>query len=201
MRNFEKKDFMYPEERMKISGFILAGGKSKRMGTDKALLIFQDEPLLKRMIGLIKPFCLKVCVSGQNPEYSVFNVDLIPDAIENCGPIAGLYSSLKYTSTEWNLIVSVDVPFVNEELISLLLINAYGCECVIPRHESGIEPLIAIYNKNSLPVIEEMINAGSYKLTDLISRLDTKFLDCSDLLQKYPRLFLNLNRMEDLQSL
>jgi molybdopterin-guanine dinucleotide biosynthesis protein A len=192
---------MNSEEKSKVSGFILAGGKSSRMGTDKSLLSIQNVPLLKRMIDLIDPFCFNVAVSGQNQEYSVFNVDLIPDLFDGCGPIAGLYSSLKYSSTEWNLIVSVDVPFVNEELISLLLAGAVRCDCVIPQHESGIEPLIAVYNKSSIPVIEEMIYSGDFKLMNLLTKLNTKYLDCNSLILKYPRIFLNLNRLEDFQSI
>jgi molybdopterin-guanine dinucleotide biosynthesis protein A len=184
-----------------ISGFILAGGKSSRMGTDKALLMIQNETLLQRMISLIHPFCRKVFVSGQNLDYSVFQVEQIPDIISGCGPIAGLYSSLSCSSTEWNLFVSVDVPFVNEELLRLLIMNASDCDCVIPKHDSGVEPLVAIYNRSCLPVMEEMIKTGNLKLQNLISILDTKYLNCNDLIQKNPRLFHNLNRMEDFLSI
>jgi molybdopterin-guanine dinucleotide biosynthesis protein A len=185
----------------KISGFILAGGRSSRMGTDKALLMVQGEPLLQRMKNLIEPFCNQVFISGSNPEYSKYDAPLIPDIFSGCGPIAGIYSSLKVSPTEWNLYVSVDVPFVNEEMIRLLIDNTFGCDCVIPRHKYGVEPLVAMYNRSCLPVLEEMIKTGNFKLQSLISILDAKYLDCNDLIQKYPRLFHNLNRMEDFLSI
>jgi molybdenum cofactor guanylyltransferase len=189
------------EDESNISGFVLAGGKSSRMGTDKALLMIQNETLLQRMISLIDPFCQKVFVSGQDPEYSVYQVEMIPDKNSGCGPIEGLYSSLRFSSTEWNLFISVDVPFISEELIRLLIMNASACDCVIPQHESGVEPLVAMYNRSCLPVIEEMIKTGNFKLQNLISVLHTKFLNCNDLILENPRLFHNLNRMEDFLSI
>jgi molybdenum cofactor guanylyltransferase len=193
--------FEQMEEKADLSGFILAGGKSSRMGTDKALIVFQNEPLLVRMINQIEPFCNQVFISGSNPDYSGFDAPLIPDVFPECGPISGLYSCLKSSSSGWNLIVSVDSPFVNEELLSLLLSHATGCDCVIPQHESGVEPLIGIYHKKSLPVIEDMIHFGDFKLMNLLAKLNTKHLDCNPLILKYPRLFFNLNSLEDFQSI
>ena len=77
--------------RISISGFILAGGKSRRMGTDKALLVFQGKPLLEHMIGLIAPLCNKVFIGGQNSDYTSFGVEMIPDLYSDCGPIAGVF--------------------------------------------------------------------------------------------------------------
>ena len=187
--------------RTNISGFILAGGKSRRMGTDKALLSFQGKPLLEHMIGLIVPSCNEVFISGQNSDYAGFDVEMIPDLYSDCGPIAGIFSALTYSGSDWNLMVSVDVPFVNEELFHLLISNIGVYDCIIPQHTSGVEPLIALYNRRTLPIIEEMIKSGDYRLTNLLSKIDTRYVDCSHLIKKYPRLFVNINRMEDYQSI
>ncbi len=171
------------------------------MGTDKALLQFQGEPLLKRMISLIEPFCDTLAISGQNPEYSVFNVSMIPDCFAGSGPISGLYSVLNSSSTEWNLVVSVDVPFVNDELISSLIASRLEYDCVVPKHIGGVEPLIAMYHKRCLPHIEEMISSGDFKLMNVLEKLNVRYLDCTDMEQKYPRLFYNLNHKKDFESL
>lgn len=184
-----------------ISGFILAGGKSSRMGTDKALLVFQEEPLLKHMIKLIEPFCDNIAISGQNSDYSFFFVEMIPDLYSDCGPIAGIYSSLYHSVTNWNLLVSVDVPFVNEELFLFLISNIGEYDCIIPKHTSGVEPLIGLYHRRTLPAINEMITSGDFKLTSLLSKLNTRYLDCNYLIKKHPRLFMNINRLEDYQSI
>lgn len=187
--------------RISISGFILAGGKSRRMGTDKALLKFQEEPLLLHMIKSIEPFCDNLAISGQNSDYSAFGIDMVPDLYSDCGPIAGIFSALKYSVSDWNLLVSVDVPFVNDELFLFLISNIGEFDCIIPLHTSGVEPLVALYNRRTLPVIEEMIDSGDYRLTNLLSKINTRHVDCNHLIKKYPRLFMNINRMEDYQAI
>lgn len=184
-----------------ISGFILAGGLSTRMGSDKALLKIAGEPLLGRMINIIRPFCHRVAVSGMKEDYQVFSTEMIADLVAGIGPISGIYSSLKISNSEWNLLVSVDVPFLNKELLDLLILNKDGFDCVIPKHDSGLEPLVGLYHKNALPVVDEMIKNGDYKLMNLLSKLNTRYLDCNFLIKKYPRLFMNLNRPEDFNSI
>jgi molybdenum cofactor guanylyltransferase len=184
-----------------ISGFILAGGKSRRMGTDKALLVLQGKPLLEHMISLIEPFCNKVLISAQNSDYRGFGVELIPDIYSDCGPIAGIFSALKYSISDWNLLVSVDVPFINDELLFFLISNIDDSDCIIPKHDSGVEPLIGLYHRGAVPMIKEMIKTEDFRLTNLLSKLNTRYLDCNDLIKKYPRLFMNINRMEDYQSI
>jgi len=189
------------ERKPEISGFILAGGKSSRMGTNKALLTFQNKPLLKHMANLIEPFCSNIAISGECVDYHVFGIKMVPDHYSDCGPIAGIYSSLQYSQTDWNLLVSVDAPFVNEELFCYLIANIKNCDCVIPKHTSGIEPLVGLYHKRILPVIDKMIKDGDFKLMNLLLKLNTRFLDCDELIKKYPRLFLNVNRMDDYLSI
>jgi len=184
-----------------ISGFVLAGGKSSRLGTDKALLIIQNESLLARMIGLIRPHCQTLAISGQNLDYENFNLVMVPDLFPNCGPIAGIYSSLLYSLNDWNLIVSVDVPFLNDDLIGLLLANIGEYDCIIPTHHAGIEPLVGLYNRRILPAIKDMIDNGDYKLTRFLEIVNTRYVDCSELLRIYPRLFMNINRIEDYRSI
>ncbi len=184
-----------------ISGFILAGGKSNRMGTDKALLLVQDEPLLIWIKKLIEPFCKTIEISGQNSEYDDFNIKMVPDLHTGIGPISGIVSSLKHSSTDWNLLVSVDTPFINKELIQSLFTQIGQYDCIIPEHEGGIEPLIGLYNKQILPQLEEIINQGDYKLMRLLPKLNTRYVDCNFLVRKYPRLFFNINRPEDYNSI
>ncbi|MBW8331435.1 MAG: molybdenum cofactor guanylyltransferase [Prolixibacteraceae bacterium] len=184
-----------------ISGFILAGGKSNRMGTDKALLLVQEETLLIRIKNLIGPFCKTVEISGYKSDYSDFNIKMIPDLYPGIGPVSGLISTLKHSSTEWNLLVSVDTPFINKELIQSLITQIGEFDCIIPEHDGGMEPLIGLYNRKILPQLEEVINQGDYKLQRLVAKLNTRYLDCRPLIQKYPRLFFNINRPEDYNSI
>lgn len=180
-----------------FNGFVLAGGKSKRMGTDKAFLVFREKPMLQHMIDFLSPFCNKVFISGNNSEFASFNVNIIPDQFVNCGPLGGLFTALSYSDAEWNLITGVDTPLLENELIYLLESNLGNADCVVPSHRFGVEPLVAFYHRNSLSIIEESINTGDYKLNNLLSKLETRYVDCNALIEKYPGLFLNINRPED----
>lgn len=184
-----------------LSGYVFAGGKSLRMGTDKALLTIDNQPILLRMINLINPFCDFVAISGQNENYSVFKLEMVPDVYSDCGPISGIYSCLQHSKTDWNLILSVDVPFVTDEFVKCLISNIDECDCVVPKHTFGIEPLVALYHKKALPVVGDKIRKGDYKLMNLLDALDTKLLDSTDFLIENPGLFHNLNNPEDYRTI
>jgi molybdopterin-guanine dinucleotide biosynthesis protein A len=184
-----------------ISGFVLAGGKSSRMGFDKAFLMIGNKTLLQNMIDVIKPFCRSVAISGQNPGFDEYNLAIVPDLFLECGPISGLYSVLDYTSTDWNLIVSVDIPFLDDELITYLIGNIGDCDGVIPMHKNGVEPLAGLYHRRILPVIRTQIGQGNLKLSRLLSQINTHFIDCNHIVEKNPKLFHNINSMEDYRNI
>lgn len=180
-----------------ISGFILAGGKSRRMGRDKALLVFEDETLLSRSASLIRPLCGLVSVSGKNMDYISYNLPIIPDIYPDCGPIGGIHSCLAHSSTDWNLMVAVDLPFLNAELFTCLIENSADFDCVIPKSSSGIEPLVGLYNRRILPALEMQLELGDFKMMNLLQTLNVNIVDCSGLIEKFPRLFTNVNNPED----
>jgi len=184
-----------------ISGFILAGGKSSRMGTDKALLLVQDESMLKRMIRLLEPHCKSIAISGNKPEYNDFNIEMVMDLYSGCGPISGIISSLKHSSTEWNLLVSVDVPFINDVFILYLIAHIGNYDCIIAEHEGRVEPLMGFYNRQIIPVVEEMIRQGDYKLMRLLDQLNVRYVNCDGLIKQFPQLFMNINLPEDYNSI
>jgi len=188
-------------EKEEISGFVLAGGKSSRMSRDKALLDFRGQPLLTHMLELIKPFCDNTFISGNNPEYQLFGGKLIPDVYQDKGPISGIFSVLSSSQNEWNLIVSVDVPMVNHELLQYLIENRNSYDAVVPVHSGGTEPLISLYHKRIVPIIQEMIQANDYKLMNLTRRINTNHVDCNELVCRYPHLFLNVNKLDDYQAI
>ena len=183
---------------MQITGIILAGGKSKRMGTDKTFIKLNGKTLLEHSIELIQPFCNSMLISSNNPEHEKFGYKIIPDKIPNCGPIGGIHSCLKESTTDWNLVVSVDSAFIEAEFIKLLISEVGEFEAVIPIHSKGKEPLIALYHKNCLVEIEKMIQSGDFKMHNLLNVIKAKFVDAQNLIDKYPQLFRNLNRPEDL---
>lgn len=183
---------------MQTTAIILAGGKSKRMGTDKTFLELDGVTLLQRMIRLLQPLCKTLIISSNNPRHEKYGYKVIADEIKNCGPIGGIYSSLKQSKTDWNFVISVDAAFVEPEFVNCLFSDADGYDAIVPVHSKGKEPLIAFYNKSSLAKMEEMLQVGNYKMHNLLASINTKFVDSEEWVVKYPKLFHNLNRPEDL---
>jgi len=184
---------------MQITAIILAGGKSKRMGTDKALLELGGISLLEKVISVCEAVCNQILISSNNFEHAVFGYPVIEDEIKNCGPIGGLYSCLKKTTTNWNFVISVDSPFVEKDYINFLNSEKGDFDAIVPVHSKGKEPLIAFYHKSCISEIEKRIQSGNFKMYDLVASLNTKLVDSEKWLSKYPKLFQNINRPEDLQ--
>lgn len=185
---------------MQITSIILAGGKSKRMGTDKALLELEGTTLLERAIKLCKPLSSELLISSNNESHAAFNYPVIEDEFKNCGPMGGIYSGVKQSGTEWNLVLSVDVAFVDAPFLQFLLQNTGDFDAVVPFTEKGAEPLIALYNVSCIPAMEQLLKEGDYRMRNLLKKVNTNWLDAADFIRKNNRLFTNLNRPEDLTS-
>ncbi|WP_319270648.1 molybdenum cofactor guanylyltransferase [uncultured Draconibacterium sp.] len=185
---------------MEVTTLILAGGKSKRMGTDKALLELEGTTLLERAIKLCKSFSSELLISSNSESHAVYSYPLIEDAYKNCGPMGGIYSGLKQSNTDWNLVLSVDAAFVDAPFLQFLLQNAGDFDTVVPFTEKGVEPLIALYNVSCIPAMEQLLKEGDYRMRNLLKKVNTKWVDATDFTSRNKRLFTNLNRPEDLES-
>ena len=182
---------------MQITGIILSGGQSTRMGTDKALLQINGKTLLESALGICRPVCGDILISSNNPEHEKFGDKIIPDEIKNCGPLGGIYSCLKKSDTDWNFIISVDSAFVTQDFVEFLISETGDFDAVVPFHQNGKEPLIALYHKNCIPAINERIKLNDYKMHNLLNKLNTKFTNVDSWIKKNPGIFKNLNRPED----
>jgi len=182
---------------MHITGIILAGGKSLRMGTDKALLEFYGQPLLQRAIDFCRPWCQTILVSSNEPEHKKFGCEIVPDEFQNCGPLGGIYSCLQKSETDWNFVLSTDTPFVEPAFFPFLVSVAENYDAIVPCHNEGIEPLIALYHKRCSPEIKKHLKAGHFKMQDFLNSVNTRFIGSQSWVDKHPRIFFNLNRPED----
>jgi molybdenum cofactor guanylyltransferase len=183
---------------IQLSGIILSGGQSSRMGSDKAFIEFQGKKLIEYPINLLQQFCNEIIISANSQEYEKLGFKVIRDDFPGCGPIGGIFSSLKHSSNDWNMVVSCDTPFLSSELISKLLEIISDFQCLVPVHFGKIEPLVALYHKSCLPVLTEKINSGNYKIRLLFESLPTLFIDVSDLTDNNPLLFSNFNSPADM---
>lgn len=178
-----------------ITGIVLAGGKSSRMGADKGLLPFRGKPLVAWATGLLSGYCRQIIISSNNPDYKAFGYPVISDIYSNSGPMSGIASCLAVSENEVNLVLTCDMPFVDASVIEALIRQAGSATFVIPIDERGFEePLCAMYHKNSLPLIESSIRAGSFRMTSLFRTGGVKYLP-TDMYSKPfdSRWFTNIN--------
>ena len=185
---------------MKITGIILAGGESVRMGTHKSLIKVNGKTLLQNALEICRPFCQSVLISSNNKLHEKFGYKVIRDEIPGCGPMGGIYSALKQSETRWNFILSVDAPHVAPAFIEEMVLYTAGFDAIVPTVENKIEPLIAFYNKSALPLFGKQIKAGNFKMYELLNLVNTKWINAGEWLEKYPQLFCNINSPSDLKE-
>ncbi len=173
---------------------ILAGGKSSRMGKDKALLPFgSKKTLCEYQISKVLPWFKSLHVSTKSKDKFDFEAAFIEDTKEfdEFSPLVALYSILSKFQTKVALL-SVDTPFVTKEVFEKLYKNSQKSEVTIAKSPFGTHQLIAIYSPKILPTLKEQIEKGDHKIRDTLTRVDTNYVDFSD-----DRLFTNLNRPDE----
>ena len=131
-----------------ITAIVLAGGKSSRMGSDKALLLYKNKTFLEHVVCAIKPLVDEVLIISNNKDHQLDDCTTIPDLILNSGPIAGIYSGLKHSKTENNLVLSCDIPLVKTSILELIIKNNELDKDVVQIIDDQYSmPLVALYKK------------------------------------------------------
>ena len=181
-----------------VSGVILAGRNSKRMGQSKPFLIING----KRMIDIVSEklrqvFTEVIIVTDEKEAFPNRNCRIIEDMIKGYGPLGSIYTGLKEIDREGAFFTACDMPNLNNELI-LRLIDSTDLEryeCTIPRHSKGIEPLHAVYSKQILPKVEKVLSSGKLALTEILANCRCKYIDVDE---SEVSSFVNINTPEDL---
>lgn len=186
---------------LKTSGAILAGGKSSRMGQDKALMQVDGRAMIVRVAEVLKRECYDVAIiSNRASNYRFLNLPVIQDALPSRGPLVGIYTALLHAETQYCLIVACDLPFVNAPLIRILC-QKIGChDAAVFQSSAGVEPLFAVYSKGCLQVVKNQIETGQLKVSQLFHKIDTVLVRVpSGEHQDYDRAFLNVNTPKELE--
>lgn len=186
-----------------MNAIILAGGKNTRMqGEDKAFLEIEGRPLVARLIAKLRPLTDEIIVvtNASFKKYSRFEVRLVKDESPHQGPLMGIYSGLRASSSDHNFVTAGDTPFLNEALVRHMIKNRDDYEVVIPKIDGKFHPLFGIYSKKCIPVIEERLGQNKLKVSDIFPKIKTKFLSKPEIEQfDGPLLSLmNINTREDL---
>ncbi|MGB7025512.1 MAG: molybdenum cofactor guanylyltransferase [Candidatus Acidiferrales bacterium] len=187
-----------------VGGFILAGGRSSRMGRTKGLLAFGGEPLVMHVARLLEftgePGVTPIII-GPPEVYANLGIRVVPDDSENLGPLGGISTALRIATCEWNLIVGCDLPFLTREWLEFLIAQTVesSADVVMALNERGFEPLCAMYRKSARPAIAEALERGVRKITDGLATLTLASIALAEWKAFDPcgRLFKNVNTPED----
>lgn len=189
-------------EKNKITGIILAGGKSSRMGTDKGEVLLKEKKLIEHVLEAVSPVTNSIFIIANNNNYNYLGYPVYRDLIKDCGPIGGIYTGLMHSETEQNLILSCDTPLINTELLNYIILNRDDSEITVAENQGKIEPLCALYSKKCAEKFKELIKQNEFKITHAMSFFNTKRVPISEKQDFYSeRLFFNINTPLDLQEL
>ena len=186
-----------------VTGFVLAGGKSARMGRDKGLLEIGGQTLIQSAVGLLKELTDRVVILGPSERYGFLDLPVLPDLVPSRGPLSAIYTGLERSGTAVNVFLACDMPLMQATFLRLLVERAPLADAVLMRLGDGsLEPLCAVYNRSCLPVVKVNYERQRFKLSDLFPELRTLYLTEADLqdLGLDRMIFTNLNTPGDLEQ-
>jgi len=183
-----------------VTGVIFAGGKSTRMGSDKAGLCIDGQSLFQRVSSALSQVCSRLHIAGERSDLASTDIPAFAD-IHPGSALGGLHNALVNAPTDWILVLPCDLPYPSPQMLRTLLAQRDGVQSVIPKTSYGTEPLIACYHRDILPLVEEQLERGNLRLTDLLERLKVRYLNEPELPLGWRRALTNLNRSQDLTRL
>ncbi|WP_431242355.1 molybdenum cofactor guanylyltransferase [Flavobacterium sp. P21] len=182
-----------------LTVFILCGGKSSRMQSEKGLVLFQDKPFIEHIIQAILPITDNIKLITASKEYDYLEYEKIPDLIVDKGPLGGIYTALSHSETEFNLILSCDIPLISTELLQELISkHNIEAEITVFASESRLHPLIGIYSKKILPVIKGAIDNDDLKMMNLFANIPHQIINIKES-ENFP--LTNINSVDELNDL
>jgi molybdenum cofactor guanylyltransferase len=194
---------VYDRRMDELSAFVLAGGQSSRMGTDKALIEIDGRPLLTRALALAKTVARDARVLGSKEKFANYG-EVVEDEFPNKGPLGGIHAALRASAADLNLILAVDMPFVEARFLQYLVNAARTDSAVVtlPRAAGGWQPLCAVYRKRFADLAEQALRQGKNKIDPLFNQVELRILEEAELeKQGFPLgMFRNLNTPEELRQ-
>ncbi|PYZ93835.1 molybdenum cofactor guanylyltransferase [Salipaludibacillus keqinensis] len=192
---------------MELTGILLAGGKSSRMGVNKALLMIEGQTNIERMKQKLETVTNKLVLVTNEPEvFRFLQVPMIKDKKTDQGPLAGIEAGLSVVNNAWNLVVACDLPFFDLRVIDILVNKTKTspkAQAIIPIIYGRENPLYALYHQKALPVVENQLRQGKRRIRDVLANLHVENLTEKDLMEagmtmdEIELAFFNMNRPED----
>jgi molybdopterin-guanine dinucleotide biosynthesis protein A len=186
-----------------VTAFVLAGGKSSRMGSDKAFLRLGEETLLLRALKVAGAVADNVRIVGDAKKFASFG-QVVEDVYRDRGPLGGIHAALSNSATNWNLMLGVDLPFVGPELLKYLLARAResNATVTVPRAGGGLQPLCAVYQRGFAELADQSLRECENKIDRLFTKVESCVIDEDELVRSgfSAEMFQNLNTPEELEQ-
>ena len=185
-------------EKSHITGIILAGGRSSRMGTDKGLLDLNGKTFLQYSMEALNPLVSKIMIISDNAAYDIFNLERVEDIIKDSGPLAGIYTGLNKSKTEYNLVLSCDIPLVQSNVLKILIEEEDNHDIVQIKSNGRDMPLIALYRKHCENKFLELLQNNERRLHVAVNQCRVKSVKLNTESEMFTK---NINTPEDLKNL
>lgn len=184
---------------MTKTGIIIAGGKSSRIGQNKALLKLNSKTVIEIILNKIKPVFDEVIIISNNPDdYSFLELIVYKDIYPGLGPLAGIHSGLTNSNSEINFIISCDLPLITTEAIDFIANYNSKKSAIMYKKDDRLQYLCAVYKQDCLPIVEQCLKTGRLKVKDFINKIDIEIVDAAWITEE---IFFNLNTVEDFNYL
>jgi molybdenum cofactor guanylyltransferase len=186
-----------------ITGVILVGGKSKRMGRDKAFLEIDGKTLFERVLDLFRENFHRVVLAGNRAErFAAYNLPIIADLYPGSA-LGGIYTGLQHSETEYIFVSSCDLPFPNREILRYICSLRDGYDAVVPCTANGYEPLFALYSKACLRPIKGLLESGECCAYAYFPQIMVRYLPHDEVsrLDRDGKAFTNINTPEEFAAI
>jgi molybdopterin-guanine dinucleotide biosynthesis protein A len=191
---------------LKISGIVLAGGKSLRLGHDKITEKVGDTSLIEKVVSRLEPLSEEIIiVTAEERAFPQLTghlkVKAASDIFPGRGSLGGIYTGLVRSSSFYNLVVAADMPFLNEPLLRYMIEASDGFDFVLPRVGKWFEPLHAVYSRNCVPAIKTILDQGKRVIVELFNYVRVRYIEEEEIDRFDPGhlSFFNVNTREDLE--
>jgi len=184
----------------RVTGIILAGGVSRRLNyRNKALLKIGRKSVIQHIIGALSEVTEDILLITNSPDdFEHLNLPMFADILPGSGSLGGIYTGLRVSKTQYNLILACDIPFIQPCLLTFLIEQKKGYDVALPVTPDGYQPTCAIYSKSCIQPIETQIHDGNLKIADFFPNVSVNRINLSTPHSCYePNMFFNINTSED----
>lgn len=191
---------------MKITVAIMAGGQSSRMGTDKAFVQLNGKPLIQHVIDRMAHIDESevILITNRPQDYAHLGLPMYSDIYPNMGSLGGIYTAITAAANRFTLVVACDMPFINSDILDLMLSKAVDdVDIIVPRVDGYPQALHAMYSKACLMPIEQQLRNNRLKIIRFYDQMRVCYLDEADYLKHDPHgmSFCNINTPQDLEAI